>query len=109
MVIVIGTSLKVAPVSEVVAFLPPKVPQVYISRTVSLALSDHLDMADKIQPVSHVDFDVDMLGDCDVVVAELSRRAGWELKHEMVLQDQDVEVQLQDGHESRYTFQVIGA
>ena len=35
LVIVIGTSLKVAPVSEVVGFLPPNVPQVYISRTVS--------------------------------------------------------------------------
>jgi NAD-dependent histone deacetylase SIR2 len=35
LVIVIGTSLKVAPVSEVVGFLPKDVPQVYISRTVS--------------------------------------------------------------------------
>lgn len=59
--------------------------------------------------MSHVNFDVDMLGDCDVVVAELSRRAGWELKHEMVSQDQDVEIELQDGHESRYTFRVVGA
>ena len=38
LVIVIGTSLKVAPVSEVVGFLPPHVPQVYISRTVGLPL-----------------------------------------------------------------------
>ena len=34
LVLVIGTSLKVAPVSEVVGFLPPNVPQLYISRTV---------------------------------------------------------------------------
>ncbi|KAI9874872.1 MAG: NAD-dependent histone deacetylase sir2, partial [Pleopsidium flavum] len=93
LVIVIGTSLKVAPVSEVVGFLPPDVPQIYISRT----------------PVSHVNFDVDMLGDCDVVVAELCKRAGWELKHDMVPKDQNVEVQLQDGHESRYLFKVIDA
>ncbi len=43
LVIVIGTSLKVAPVSEVVGFLPPNVPQVYISRTVSVLLCLILD------------------------------------------------------------------
>ncbi|KAI9698939.1 MAG: NAD-dependent histone deacetylase sir2 [Candelina mexicana] len=93
LVIVIGTSLKVAPVSEVVGFLPPNVPQIYISRT----------------PVSHVHFDIDMLGDCDVVVAELCRRAGWDLAHEMVPKDQLVDVQLQNGHESRHVFKVIDA
>lgn len=88
LVIVIGTSLKVAPVADVVGYLPPTVPQMYISRT----------------PVSHVNFDVDMLGDCDVVVAELCRRAGWELKHEMVPEGQKVDVELVDGFESRYQF-----
>ena len=37
LVIVIGTSLKVAPVSEVVGILPPDIPQLYISREVSLS------------------------------------------------------------------------
>ena len=50
-----------------------------------------------------------MLGDCDVVVAELAKRAGWELKHKMVSPDQNVEIQLHDGHESRYMFKVVGA
>lgn len=36
LVLVIGTSLKVAPVSEVVGVLPPTVPQLYISREVSI-------------------------------------------------------------------------
>lgn len=36
LVLVIGTSLKVAPVSEIVGFLPPNIPQLYISREVSL-------------------------------------------------------------------------
>ncbi len=36
LVIVIGTSLKVAPVSEVVGFLPSNVPQIYISRSVRM-------------------------------------------------------------------------
>ncbi|KAG4440904.1 hypothetical protein IFR05_003594 [Cadophora sp. M221] len=90
LVIVIGTSLKVAPVSEVVPYLPSHIPQMYISRT----------------PVSHVNFDIDMLGDCDVVVAELCRRAGWELKHEMLPEDQKVDVTLEDGYPSRHVFAV---
>jgi NAD-dependent histone deacetylase SIR2 len=36
LLICIGTSLKVAPVSEIIGFLPPNVPQIYISKTVSL-------------------------------------------------------------------------
>ena len=63
-------------------------PQLYISRT----------------PVSHVDFDVDLLGDCDVIVAELCRRAGWNLVHEMVPPDRSVRVELQEGFPSRYVF-----
>ncbi|CAG8958682.1 hypothetical protein HYFRA_00011524 [Hymenoscyphus fraxineus] len=88
LVIVIGTSLKVAPVSEVIPYLPASIPQMYISR----------------EPVSHVNFDVDMLGDCDVVVAELCRRMGWELKHEMIPENQVVDIRLQDGFTSRHVF-----
>lgn len=91
LVIVIGTSLKVAPVSEIIPYLPAHIPQVYISRT----------------PVSHVNFDVDMLGDCDVVVAELCRRLGWDLDHEMVPKDQKVEVKLQEGFQSRHLFTAV--
>jgi NAD-dependent histone deacetylase SIR2 len=36
LVIVIGTSMKVAPVSEIPQIIPPDVPQIYISRDVSL-------------------------------------------------------------------------
>ncbi|KAK7747343.1 NAD-dependent histone deacetylase sir2 [Cytospora paraplurivora] len=88
LVVVIGTSLKVAPVSEVVPFLHPHVPQIYISRT----------------PVDHTNFDIDLLGDCDVVVAELCRRAGWELDHEMVPEGQVVEVETVPGWKSRHVF-----
>jgi len=88
LVIVIGTSLKVAPVSEVVPYLPAHIPQMYISRTA----------------VSHVNFDIDMLGDCDVVVTELCRRLGWDLDHHMVSKDQKIEVKLQDGYMSRHLF-----
>lgn len=88
LVVVIGTSLKVAPVSELVPFLYPHIPQIYISRT----------------PVNHHNFDIDLLGDCDVVVAELCRRAGWDLRHEMVPEDQVVDVVTESGWTSRHTF-----
>ncbi|KAI1205036.1 SIR2-domain-containing protein [Annulohypoxylon truncatum] len=90
LVVVIGTSLKVAPVSEVVPYLPPHIPQIYISRT----------------PVNHINFDIDLLGDCDVVVAELCRRAGWDLDHKMVSPDQVVDIRLEDGYKSRHVFTV---
>ncbi|KAL7622525.1 NAD-dependent histone deacetylase sir2 [Parahypoxylon ruwenzoriense] len=91
LVIVIGTSLKVAPVSEVVPYLPPHIPQIYISRT----------------PVGHINFDIDLLGDCDVVVAELCRRAGWDLNHSMVPPDQEVDIRLEKGYKSRHIFTVV--
>lgn len=91
LVIVIGTSLKVAPVSEVVPYLPPHIPQIYISRT----------------PVSHVNFDIDLLGDCDVVVAELCRRAGWDFRHEMIPEGQKIDVKLAEGYGSRHIFEQV--
>ena len=90
LVLVIGTSLKVAPVSEVIGFLPKDTPQVYISR----------------EPCSHVDFDVDLLGDCDIVVTELCRRIGWDLQHEMIPKDNSLDIKLMDGYGSRYSIKV---
>ena len=66
LVIVIGTSLKVAPVSEMPNLLPHHVPHVYINK----------------ERIQHVNFDVQLLGNCDEVVAELCRRAGWPISHE---------------------------
>ncbi|KAL2888377.1 NAD-dependent protein deacetylase hst1 [Ceratocystis lukuohia] len=77
LLIVIGTSLKVRPVSEISAVLPPDVPQIYINR----------------DPIGHVTFDILLLGDCDVVVAELAKRLKWDFKHEMIPDDQEVTVQ----------------
>lgn len=75
LVLVLGTSLKVAPVSEMPNYLPHQVPHVYVSR----------------EAIRHVEFDVQCLGDCDDVVVELCRRAGWSgsdgkavLEHAMV-------------------------
>jgi NAD+-dependent protein deacetylase SIR2 len=91
LVIVIGTSLKVAPVSEVVRYLPPHIPQIYISRT----------------PVDHINFDIDLLGDCDVVVTELCRHLGWDLNHDMIPPNQKVDVDLEQGYPSRHVFHPV--
>ncbi|KAL8418232.1 hypothetical protein RB594_001735 [Gaeumannomyces avenae] len=91
LVIVIGTSLKVKPVSELVPVLPAHVPQIYISR----------------DAVSHAHFDIDLLGDCDVVVAELCRRAGWDLNHEMVPPGEEVDISLEEGYWSRHRFRAL--
>ncbi|KAF9921715.1 NAD-dependent histone deacetylase sir2 [Linnemannia zychae] len=66
LLIVIGSSLKVAPVSDIMHQLPNNVPQILINRT----------------PNHQMDFDVQLLGNCDTIVAELCRMVGWELKHE---------------------------
>ncbi|RDA86639.1 hypothetical protein CP532_5029 [Ophiocordyceps camponoti-leonardi (nom. inval.)] len=92
LVVVIGTSLKVTPVSEIVSWLPPQIPQIYISR----------------QPVNHINFDIDLLGDCDVVVAELCRRLGWPLRHDMVVaDDQEIQVTPEPGYTSRHVFDLV--
>ncbi|KAK5987838.1 NAD-dependent protein deacetylase hst1 [Cladobotryum mycophilum] len=90
LVVVIGTSLKVTPVSEIVSWLPPHIPQIYVSR----------------QSVTHINFDIDLLGDCDVVVTELCRRLKWPFVHEMVPPNQKVDVQTEEGYKSRHVFTV---
>jgi NAD+-dependent protein deacetylase SIR2 len=34
--------------------------------------------------VKHIEFDISLLGDCDHVVTELCRRAGWSFQHAMI-------------------------
>jgi len=53
-----------------------------------------------------VNFDIELIGSCDDIVAELSRRAEWELKHEMIPDDQGrvVKVRLEEGSASRWIF-----
>ncbi|WVN89287.1 uncharacterized protein L203_104508 [Cryptococcus depauperatus CBS 7841] len=61
LLVVIGTSLKVAPVSEVLTHIPHSVPQIFINLT----------------PVYHVHPDISLLGDADSIVTYLSDRLGW--------------------------------
>lgn len=87
LVVVIGTSLKVAPVSEMPNHLPHQVPHIFISR----------------EPIEHVNFDIQLLGDCDHVVYELCRRAGWSLKHDMIPRHFRTKVRPVEGSACRWT------
>ncbi|KAH9857242.1 DHS-like NAD/FAD-binding domain-containing protein [Lenzites betulinus] len=63
LLIIIGTSLKVSPVSETISHLPHSVPQILINKT----------------PVKHINPDVVLLGDADDIVLHLCGRLGWDL------------------------------
>lgn len=67
LVISIGTSLKVAPVADIVDKVPPEVPQILINK----------------DPIQHCNFDVSLLGYCDDVVSYLCHRLGhdWDIDH----------------------------
>ncbi|XP_068710543.1 NAD-dependent protein deacetylase sirtuin-1-like [Montipora foliosa] len=60
LLIVIGSSLKVRPVALIPSHIPPEVPQILINR----------------EPLRHMRFDVELLGDCDVIISELCQRLG---------------------------------
>lgn len=66
LLIVMGTSLKVRPVSEIPTFLPSNVPSIIINRT----------------PNTSIDFDIQLLGYSDSVVTELCNRLGWALPNQ---------------------------
>ncbi|PVH17817.1 uncharacterized protein CXQ87_000715 [Candidozyma duobushaemuli] len=67
LIISIGTSLKVAPVADIVDKVPADVPQILINR----------------DPIHHCNFDISFLGYCDDVAAYLCNRLGdeWALDH----------------------------
>lgn len=72
LVISVGTSLKVAPVADIVDKVPPDVPQILINR----------------DPINHCNFDVSLLGYCDEIAKLLETRLEWK-NHP----DNNVEVQ----------------
>ncbi|KAG2040118.1 DHS-like NAD/FAD-binding domain-containing protein [Suillus americanus] len=63
LLIVIGTSLKVSPVSEILSHLPHSVPQILINKT----------------PVRHINPDIVLLGNADDIVQHLCEQLSWEL------------------------------
>ncbi|XP_053211746.1 NAD-dependent protein deacetylase sirtuin-1-like [Panonychus citri] len=60
LLIVMGSSMKVRPVALIPNAIPPDVPRVLINR----------------EPLEHICFDVELLGDCDDVIQQISRKLG---------------------------------
>ncbi len=60
LLIVIGSSLKVKPVAHIPSMLKEDVPQILINR----------------ESLNHMNFDIELLGDCDIIVKELLLRLG---------------------------------
>lgn len=58
LLIVIGSSLKVRPVALIPNAIPHNIPQILINR----------------EPLNHFNFDVELLGDCDVIIRHLCER-----------------------------------
>lgn len=58
LLIVIGSSLKVKPVANIPHLLPKEIPQILINR----------------ESLKHLNFDVELLGDCDIITNELLMR-----------------------------------
>lgn len=63
LLLVIGTSLKVSPVSEILSHLPHSVPQILINKT----------------PIRHINPDIVLLGNADDIVQYLCERLRWNL------------------------------
>ncbi|XP_029635174.1 NAD-dependent protein deacetylase sir-2.1 [Octopus sinensis] len=60
LLIVIGSSMKVRPVALIPNYIPAHVPQILINR----------------EPLKHMTFDVELLGDGDIIVNDLCKRLG---------------------------------
>lgn len=71
LVLCIGTSLRVAPVSDLPALMPPAVPQVFLSR--EAAGREYV-------------FDCELLGACDDTVRQLARHVGWQEEFERLVE-----------------------
>ncbi|KAG6840210.1 hypothetical protein C0991_008183 [Blastosporella zonata] len=63
LLLVIGTSLKVAPVADILSHLPHSVPQILINKT----------------PIRHINPDIVLLGNADDIVLHLCDALEWEL------------------------------
>ncbi|KAK9696192.1 NAD-dependent histone deacetylase sir2 [Basidiobolus ranarum] len=87
LLIVMGSSLRVAPVSNIMSHIPQNVPQILVNRT----------------PNTHINFDIQLLGNCDSIVTELARMLDWELKHDQIPGGSSAAVL--DRVEKPYTFQ----
>ncbi|CAK7896762.1 NAD-dependent histone deacetylase Sir2p [[Candida] anglica] len=65
LLICVGTSLKVAPVSHILDRVPEDIPQILINK----------------DPIDHFNLDISLLGYCDEAASYLCNKLGWNLPH----------------------------
>ncbi|KAF8912449.1 DHS-like NAD/FAD-binding domain-containing protein [Mucidula mucida] len=63
LLLVIGTSLKVSPVADMISHIPHSIPQILINKT----------------PIRHINPDIVLLGNADTIITHLCSELGWEL------------------------------
>ncbi|PLW07277.1 hypothetical protein PCASD_23326 [Puccinia coronata f. sp. avenae] len=87
LMIVIGTSLKIAPVSEIIKFVPAEVPQILINRDPIYHGKRKTSRAPGEGQFEYegdeFEFDICLFGQSDLILRELARRLGpaWPLDH----------------------------
>ena len=81
LVIVMGTSLPVEPVKTMPNQIPPGVPQIYIGKNQMYP-----------EKTKKIDFDIQLLGECDVIAELLAKGCGLDLQHEMLPKSTSIEV-----------------
>lgn len=83
LMIVIGTSLKVAPVSEIIKYVPTSIPQILINRDPIYQSKRSSLMDDPFEyHGDEFEFDIFLFGECDQILTELCTRLGkstWDL------------------------------
>ncbi|GMF17994.1 unnamed protein product [Phytophthora fragariaefolia] len=97
LLLVMGTSLKVAPVMEIPGYLPAHIPQVVINKTAlkkKKLKSKKISAGGKMSRVSsksdecsasdEEEFDMSLLGDCDDIIRYICAQAGWSLDPQAV-------------------------
>ncbi|KAH7638102.1 nad-dependent histone deacetylase sir2-like [Dermatophagoides farinae] len=77
LLIVIGSSLKVSPVALIPGSIPKNIPQILINR----------------EPLNHLNFDVELLGDCDVIIRYLCQLLGDNWSRSCFGQDQNDDIE----------------
>lgn len=84
LLLVIGTSLKVAPVSDILTHIPHSVPQILINKT----------------PIQHINPDIILLGDADPIIRYLMQETDWTTQQTMTRREYEKLRQIHEPYET---------
>ncbi|KAJ3529232.1 hypothetical protein NMY22_g9076 [Coprinellus aureogranulatus] len=84
LLLVMGTSLKVAPVADILSHIPHSVPQILINKT----------------PIKHINPDIILLGDADPIIRYLMQEDDWATQQSMTRREYDRLKQVYEPYET---------